>query len=876
MSTKTTIKRIALVAVSALGLGMVTTVAAFAGNDSATTVTIGAAAPSRATVQTAISFTISGTYTASTSTQQVGAVLASYPSTSTAAAMTFERRSVAANTPSAYTFTANTGSRASISSGPTASTTDTGTASATFTAGSSTSSITGNLLFTPDVAGTYTILLFANGSSYSAGLPTATVTITTAGAPATATLTAYGSTFAKSAAATSGTGALLKVSLLDANGVATVPTAYESIDLTAQGASDITTVGIGGTAQTSTSKKSYSASSFKYGSLYLNVDNTAAETFTIALAGSGTLVSGINASVSLTSKTVDSTATGAAAVVVPDALVATAANTGGFTAATGSSTSTNLTVQPLQWTVTALTATTAAAYYGYEITDTSGKITGALGAVYSPAFLSGNVKGDTAIEFSVAASLGTSTSSSYNVTPWVGTTLSSGTALTVTGGVGSVLTSGSSTNKISASVIRSAVGGTVSVTVKELDQFGSAIPNAAITASISGRNALTSANTNLITDASGYATFTYTDAGTASTVLVQDTVSLSDGSNTAASFTILFAPVTVKTVTVTGGNTTASVTSATVTVNPISAGDGAEGGAKAITATVKDANGNLLAGVPVTFSVAGSGAAIPSNAQTVNTTTLGTAASSIYAWLAGTYTYTVTAGGVSTTGTITFGSTTPTNARIVSASVSGNVVTGKVVDRFGNPVNGVTLYASTSSSANIGGAFVTSGTSASDGTVSWVVTGSGTVTVSAVNPTAVAGTTYGQTCALAGNLTCAVPGTAATAFTASTTGTALKAETYVGASYAPAGVASASVDVTNVATSDAIDAANEATDAANAATDAANAAAEAADAATAAAQDAQAAVAALASQVADLIAGIKAQITALTNLVIKIQKKVKA
>jgi len=78
------------------------------------------------------------------------------------------------------------------------------------------------------------------------------------------------------------------------------------------------------------------------------------------------------------------------------------------------------------------------------------------------------------------------------------------------------------------------------------------------------------------------------------------------------------------------------------------------------------------------------------------------------------------------------------------------------------------------------------------------------------------------------------------------------------------------------AANDATDAANEATDAANAATDAANAAAEAADAATAAAQDAQAAVAALASQVADLMADLKAQITALTNLVIKIQKKVKA
>jgi hypothetical protein len=74
----------------------------------------------------------------------------------------------------------------------------------------------------------------------------------------------------------------------------------------------------------------------------------------------------------------------------------------------------------------------------------------------------------------------------------------------------------------------------------------------------------------------------------------------------------------------------------------------------------------------------------------------------------------------------------------------------------------------------------------------------------------------------------------------------------------------------------AADAAAEATDAANAATDAANAAAEAADAATAAAQDAADAVAALSTQVTELISALRKQITALTNLVIKIQKKVKA
>ncbi|CAN2230878.1 hypothetical protein [Candidatus Planktophila dulcis] len=86
----------------------------------------------------------------------------------------------------------------------------------------------------------------------------------------------------------------------------------------------------------------------------------------------------------------------------------------------------------------------------------------------------------------------------------------------------------------------------------------------------------------------------------------------------------------------------------------------------------------------------------------------------------------------------------------------------------------------------------------------------------------------------------------------------------------------AKADVVNSSVDAATDAANEATDAANAATDAALAAADAADAATAAAQDASDAVAALSATVAKLVASLKAQITSLTNLVIKIQKKVKA
>ncbi len=99
-----------------------------------------------------------------------------------------------------------------------------------------------------------------------------------------------------------------------------------------------------------------------------------------------------------------------------------------------------------------------------------------------------------------------------------------------------------------------------------------------------------------------------------------------------------------------------------------------------------------------------------------------------------------------------------------------------------------------------------------------------------------------------------------------------------GAAVAPAGQVkvTATAAIVNSSVDAATDAANEATDAANAATDAALAAADAADAATAAAQDASDAVAALSASVSKLISSLRAQITSLTNLVIKIQKKVKA
>jgi hypothetical protein len=84
------------------------------------------------------------------------------------------------------------------------------------------------------------------------------------------------------------------------------------------------------------------------------------------------------------------------------------------------------------------------------------------------------------------------------------------------------------------------------------------------------------------------------------------------------------------------------------------------------------------------------------------------------------------------------------------------------------------------------------------------------------------------------------------------------------------------VSTTAKVTNKASEAARDAALAAEAAVLAAEAATKAADAATLKAQEAVDAVTALSAQVATLIAGLKKQITYLTNLVIKIQKKVRA
>jgi hypothetical protein len=269
-----------------------------------------------------------------------------------------------------------------------------------------------------------------------------------------------------------------------------------------------------------------------------------------------------------------------------------------------------------------------------------------------------------------------------------------------------------------------------------------------------------------------------------------------------------------------------------------------------ITAIVKDAAGGLVRGATV-YAVSDSVATI-SNSYTVcgTSTSAGAVTCNLTAVAAGTANITLTTNASATaTGGI---SSTP-----VAVRVSDGVAT-KVDYTFDKetyaPGETAKITATVSNAAGVMPAGSYTVLSAGV-TANYTVSGLPTTTVLAVLNTGAATYTVTIPTGVTGDLQ--LIGTAATGITAT---------------FGKAAVVNVALDAANAAT----DAAAEATDAANAATDAANAAAEAADAATAAAQDAADAVAALATSVSAMIDALKKQITALTNLVIKIQKKVKA
>ncbi len=423
---------------------------------------------------------------------------------------------------------------------------------------------------------------------------------------------------------------------------------------------------------------------------------------------------------------------------------------------------------------------------------------------------------------------------------------------------------------------------TVSIVVKAKDQFDNGVAGVVIQPALSSTSAnyTTAAKPTLVTGADGTVTMTYTagaaatsDAWTfsapgvtsatrsASYVAALPVVSTLTGyynaDETAGTYPNLFSSTAIGATTaqliekgLNYGATIASVTGNTTDTR------------NEFRIQALDSAGAAVTGIPVTISVTAGGhmldtcsAATAAKAVTSMTcypNTDGYVFVRTIATGTGTITYTATAGAVTATQSINAGNAS-TDARTLKLVATGADVVASVVDRFGNGVADQSVQITVSGGSLTGGSKIATYTTDSKGNFGFGVEGDTTVTVTGRLATA--------------NDSESVAGKTGTTTIDSTVA---------------AGVRTATVSVTapNTTTSTvaqaAADAAAEATDAANAATDAANAAAEAADAATAAAQDAADAVAALSTQVSEMVNALKKQITALTNLVIKIQKKVKA
>lgn len=440
-------------------------------------------------------------------------------------------------------------------------------------------------------------------------------------------------------------------------------------------------------------------------------------------------------------------------------------------------------------------------------------------------------------------------------------------------------------------------GTTNVLTVRVKDQFGNVMAGESLQPSLSSDSSNYSSTTTygaITTGSAGTATFSLTDATAAAGSDVVSFASISNSAATAGTFTLTYVTTLPVAASVSAYYNNTFVTTASTLVpstgiygdtgtgtklaivngrnisKDLSAfADGVDDDMvsiriKAVTSTGASATGAALTLTAPTGGWVLDGSGLPAASRTVAVGSDSYAAFQILATVAGDLTFTATTGTLSTTVTLHVAVPTAAAGRTVAISGAstgtafsdGVPMTVTVKDRYGNAVTGVTLTLSATGAGSFAGGATTQ---------SFTTDSTGTYTFQAKSYDAAGGAATYK--ASVGNATdsASIAGYSAGVAVDSTLA---------------AGISSATATVTFAGGTDpavtAGDAAAEATDAANAATDAANAAAEAADAATAAAQDAADAVAALSAQVATLISGLKAQLTALTNLVIKIQKKVKA
>jgi len=332
-----------------------------------------------------------------------------------------------------------------------------------------------------------------------------------------------------------------------------------------------------------------------------------------------------------------------------------------------------------------------------------------------------------------------------------------------------------------------------------VDIFGRPFPlqTVTLTSTAGSRNA--SLSLTEVTDASGVVSFKYTDASTSTTNL-QDVVTITSGGKTDAINVNYAGDTTPATVTLvaqqpatpnttqTYDTTITAVATRSVTVDTLlaNADEEADGAADEqikdqvlLTATVKNAATTNVSGVPVVWTGSDGVWFLAGNvvANVPNTTTLlgkttvttytaaGTAAVQVSFTKSGTATITATAGSIKSEWTITVKAG---SAGIIATSAKDAVVTATVTDLFGNPVSGVDVTFAAATGATLG-----AGTSSITGKTN--ATGVVTAVASAVTAGdyAIAASMTGGDSAVAADTTNGMPaGVASASATAKVAGTA--------------------------------------------------------------------------------------------------------
>ena len=476
MSTKTSIKRIALVAVSALGFGMVSTVSANAADaeyGDMTSLTVNAVEANYKLVQREdVAFSVSaginvGATIDADETVTLKAVFTSKPTASTLVAVSSSAGdsddSSAANAGATVSVDGDGTTPASLQADP--------------SAGESLVDDTniGTFDFTPDTPGTYVVRVWHDADSdgfYDAGTEvTRTITVIAGGTPAAMTVATYG---AVSSVTNAGIldgyedGSLLTVLLKDSAGNATKLAAGEGV--TVSGTNSVT---LNGTADsiTLTSATTQNIN----GLMIVNVKKAAAGTSAITLSPAGTIASAF-ASQTSNLEFVAITESDAADYALDETsgVDSTTIGAGNALGAVNASTS----KKSIAYELTSAAAGTSR-YIGVNIVDTTGAITGYAGAAYMESVaISDTAAGTAAYSVTVAtwsatlrSATGVAGADSYEIA-LADDTAANSEGWAITAATASVSAANSEWN---VSNVSSSTGASVSVTLTVNDNFDTAM-----------------------------------------------------------------------------------------------------------------------------------------------------------------------------------------------------------------------------------------------------------------------------------------------------------------------------------------------------------------------------------------------------------------